>query len=248
MQAYGMTHVGRVRIHNQDYLYSSSDPVGNMKNLFLVADGMGGHQAGDYASRFVVEGLVSHIKDAGRCQVVPTLREGINIVNAQLYKKSMEEPSLRGMGTTLVAASIEDNTLYVANIGDSRLYLYREHSMIQITRDHSYVEEMVALGHMNRYSHDYLEKKNIITRAVGTDTKVSADFFEEDLQPGDLILMCSDGLSNMVSEQNMALCLEKKVSLRQKTEELVDTANDHGGRDNITAILVDPQISEGAPC
>lgn len=248
MQAYGLTHVGRVRNHNQDYLYSSSDPVGSFGNLFLVADGMGGHQAGDYASRFAIEHLVSYLKQHGQGNIVPELRQGILTVNAELYKRSMEESFLRGMGTTLVAASIEDNTLYVANIGDSRLYLYREHSMVQITRDHSFVEEMVARGQMNRNSHDYFEKKNIITRAVGTDSRVTADFFEEVLQPEDMILMCSDGLSNMVSERDMERCLSQNISLQQKTEQLVDMANEHGGKDNITALLVDPQISEVTPC
>ncbi len=248
MQAYGLTHVGRVRTHNQDYLYSSSDPVGNLKNLFLVADGMGGHQAGDYASRFAVEHLVAYLKNYGQSQIVPGLSQAIATVNAELYRRSMEEPHLRGMGTTLVAASVEDNTLYVANIGDSRLYLYREHSMVQITRDHSFVEEMVARGQMNRDSNDYQQKKNIITRAVGTDSRVTADFFEEVLQPEDVILMCSDGLSNMVSERDMGFCLDQRLPLRQKAEQLIDIANEHGGRDNITVVLVEPRISEVAPC
>ena len=248
MQAYGFTHVGRVRTHNQDYLYSSSDPVGNLKNLLLVADGMGGHQAGDYASRYVVEHLVSYFRDNGHGPVVSEFSKGIQMVNEQLYGISMGDPAYRGMGTTLVAASVEDDTLYVANIGDSRLYLYREHSMVQITRDHSFVEEMVALGQMNRNSQDYREKKNIITRAVGTASHVSADFLEEPLQPKDLILMCSDGLSNMVSETEMVLCLEQALSLRQKTEQLIDLANRHGGKDNITVLLADPQVSEVAPC
>lgn len=248
MQAYGLTHVGKVRTHNQDYLYSSSEPVGNLKNLFLVADGMGGHQAGDYASRFAVENLVSYLKEKREGQIVFKLQQGIQMVNAKLYRRSMENPHLRGMGTTLVAASIEDDTLYVANIGDSRLYLYREHSIVQITRDHSYVEEMVARGQMDRNSHDYLEKKNIITRAVGTDSRVNIDFFEEALQPEDMILMCSDGLSNMVSEPDMERCLSQGISLKQRVEQLVYMANEHGGRDNITAVLVEPQISEVKPC
>ena len=201
MQAYGLTDVGRVRTHNQDYLYSSSEPVGKFQNLFLVADGMGGHQAGDFASRFVVESLVSYLEHHWEGQIIAELQNGIQKVNEALYAKSMEEPSLRGMGTTLVAATIEENTLYVANIGDSRLYLYRNGQLTQITRDHSYVEEMVALGQIRRNSQDYLKHKNIITRAVGTENRVRADFFEESLLPGDLILMCSDGLSNMTSAQ-----------------------------------------------
>jgi protein phosphatase len=248
MQAYGLTDVGRVRTHNQDYLYSSSEPVGKFQNLFLVADGMGGHQAGDFASRFVVESLVSYLEHHWEGQIIAELQNGIQKVNEALYAKSMEEPSLRGMGTTLVAATIEENTLYVANIGDSRLYLYRNGQLTQITRDHSYVEEMVALGQIRRNSQDYLKHKNIITRAVGTENRVRADFFEESLLPGDLILMCSDGLSNMTSAQEMIHCLDQECPLSQKAKYLIDTANQNGGRDNIATVLIEPQISEVTLC
>ena len=248
MQAYALTDVGRIRTHNQDYLYSSSEPVGDLKNLFLVADGMGGHLAGDYASRFAVETLVSYLKKISQGQIIPELKQGLEKINEELYAKSLGDAAYRGMGTTLVAATIEDNILYVANIGDSRLYLYRNGSLIQITRDHSYVEELVAWGQLERGSHDYLEKKNIITRAVGAESRVMADFFEESLQPGDFILLCSDGLSNMVPESEICQCLGQQQSLREKVEMLINMANGNGGRDNIAAILVDPEVSEVKPC
>lgn len=248
MQAYAMTDVGRIRTHNQDFIYSSSEPVGILPNLFIVADGMGGHKAGDYASRYVVEHLTAFVEQTKNSDVVPMLKEGIRDINRQLYSCSVNSEDLAGMGTTLVAATVIGSTLYVVNVGDSRLYLLRDHVVSQITRDHSYVEEMVALGHMVRGSKDYQEKKNIITRAMGVDAEVQEDFFGVSLHPGDYFLMCSDGLSNMVSEDEIGWLIYEDNSLEEKVKNLIAAANDHGGKDNIAAILVDPQISEVNPC
>lgn len=248
MQSYAQTDIGRVRTHNQDYLYSSSGPVGALQNLFVVADGMGGHKAGDYASRFVVEQLLSYVERMESALVIPMLEAGIKDINRRLYARSMNSEELSGMGTTLVAATIEDKTLYVANVGDSRLYLLRDGQITQITRDHSYVEELVALGKMVRGSQDYLKKKNIITRAIGADEQVSVDFFEVELKKGDYILLCSDGLSNMLEEREMKEIIYAEGTLKEKTERLVDAANEHGGRDNIAVVLVSPQISEVNLC
>ena len=248
MQACAMTDVGRIRTHNQDFIYSSSEPVGSLPNLFIVADGMGGHKAGDYASRFVVEQLTNYVRQSKSEEVVPMLREGIRDINRQLYRRSVNSEELSGMGTTLVAATVVGKTLYVANVGDSRLYLLRDHVVSQVTRDHSYVEEMVALGQRVRGSKDYQEKKNIITRAIGVDEEIHADFFSVDLMPGDYFLMCSDGLSNMVSEDEMGWLIYEDNALEMKVGNLIAAANDHGGKDNIAAILVEPQISEVNPC
>lgn len=248
MQAYGLTDVGRTRSQNQDYLYSSSAPVGAFRNLFLVADGMGGHRAGDYASRFAVEHLVNYLEEAQTAPVAACLQNGIAKINYNLYQEAMKDSAFHGMGTTLVAATVEEDTLYVANIGDSRLYLYHNGHLRQITRDHSYVEELVALGKLERNSHDYLEQKNIITRAIGTEDSVQADLFEEQLEADDLFLMCSDGLSNMVSDEDISRILSSSDTLQQKVEQLIDSANRNGGKDNITVVLVDPQISEVKAC
>jgi protein phosphatase len=236
-----MTDIGRVRTANQDYVYASTDSVGILPNLFLVADGMGGHKAGDYASRYISEHLVEHLKQAGNSEIIPLLREGIEKVNKMLYQESRDRAELNGMGTTLVAAVIEDSTMYVANVGDSRLYQIRN-KLKQITRDHSYVEELVSLGQMERGSRDYREKKNIITRAVGTEEKLDIDFFEVSLEPGDYILMCSDGLSNMLEDAEMEEIICSELELGEKAEKLITVANDNGGKDNIGVVLINPEI------
>ncbi len=155
MEAYALTDTGRVRNMNQDYIYSSPEKVGSLPNLFLVADGMGGHKAGDYASRYAVENLVVYLNRSCQGGPVIQLKDGIRQVNEGLFEESRSREELRGMGCTLVAAVVEDNTLYVANIGDSRLYLIQGGSIRQVTKDHSYVEEMVAMGQMRRGSADY---------------------------------------------------------------------------------------------
>lgn len=241
MKACALTDTGRVRTANQDYVYASVEPVGSLPNLFVVADGMGGHQAGDYASRYIVENLVTYLQYTENSQIVPLLREGILKVNTMLYQESKEKPELSGMGTTLVAAVADENTLYVANVGDSRLYLVRDR-IRQVTKDHSYVEELVSLGRLERGSKDYKDKKNIITRAVGTEDKLLVDFFEVGLEPGDFILMCSDGLSNMLEDVEMEEIVGSDLELEEKAEKLITVANDNGGKDNIAVVLVDPQI------
>ena len=241
MKACAMTDTGRVRSANQDYVFSSIEPVGVLPNLFLVADGMGGHQAGDYASRFIAENLVAHFKMAKDAGTVAVLKDGIEKVNQLLYQESKKKPELNGMGTTLVAAVVEDSTMYVANVGDSRLYLIRN-QLKQITRDHSYVEELVSLGQLERGSKDYREKKNIITRAVGTEDKLEIDFFEVSLEPGDYILLCSDGLSNMLEDAEIEEIICSELELPEKAEKLITVANDNGGKDNIAVVLMEPQL------
>lgn len=244
MQAYALTDVGKNRSMNQDYIFSSTSPLGSLENLFIVADGMGGHNAGDFASRFVVENLVSFLEHTYSDKDVHSiLKEAIRTVNLELYHKANENPALLGTGTTLVLATIKGNVLYVANIGDSRLYLLRD-ELEQITRDHSYVEELVALGKMKRGSRDYLEKKNIITRAIGTNDMVDIDLFAMKMKNRDYILICSDGLSNMVDEFEMEYIIRSEEGLKAKAESLVEAANRSGGRDNISVVLVEPQISE----
>ena len=241
MKACAMTDTGRVRSANQDYVFASIEPVGVLPDLFLVADGMGGHQAGDYASRFIAENLVAHFKKTEDTRIVTVLKDGIEKVNELLYKESMKKTEFNGMGTTLVTAVIEDSTMYVANVGDSRLYLIRDR-LKQITKDHSYVEELVSLGQLERGSKDYREKKNIITRAVGTEDKLEIDFFEVSLEPGDYILLCSDGLSNMLEDAEIEEIICSELELPEKAEKLITVANDNGGKDNIAVVLIEPQL------
>lgn len=243
MISYARTDIGRTRKMNQDSLYASSEPIGMLPNLFLVADGMGGHKAGDYASRFVIEHIVAMAGEYRHMDVVMFLRKAIEEVNHLLYDEALKNPDFEGMGTTLVAAVAEHDTLYVANVGDSRLYLLRD-QLRQITRDHSLVEEMVSLGKLERGSETYRNQKNIITRAMGILPEVNADFFEVPLQECDCILLCSDGLTNMLEDEQISRILKTTDTLEEKTNRLIARANEEGGRDNITVILAEPQISE----
>lgn len=243
MISYARTDIGRSRKMNQDSLFASSEPVGMLPNLFIVADGMGGHKAGDYASRFVVDQIAAMASEYRHMDVVMFLRKAIEETNHRLYEAALNNPDFEGMGTTVVIAVIERDTMYVVNVGDSRLYLLRDH-LKQITRDHSLVEEMVSLGKLERGSETYQSQKNIITRAMGILPEVNADFFEVPLQECDCVLLCSDGLTNMLEDEEISKILKTTDTLEEKTERLIAQANENGGRDNITVILAEPQISE----
>ena len=244
MKAFARTDRGMMRPSNQDSLYASTVPVGHMPNLFMVADGMGGHLAGDYASSYLVNHLVEEIDNSRDEECARIISGTISDVNEEIYRLSSENAEYSGMGSTLVAAWVSDGVLYAANIGDSRLYLIRDGHAIQVTRDHSYVEEMVERGRMRRGSAEYERSKNIITRAVGIDSEVSADFFEVALKPGDRFLLCSDGLSNMVGNEEIGRIAGADGDLSELTQKLINKANRNGGRDNISVVLADPEISE----
>lgn len=240
MKFYAITDIGRKRELNEDYIYTSGQPIGALPNLFIVADGMGGHKAGDYASMHTVDRFVEVIRELGEEHgVQDAINEAVTAANAYIYQRSRENSNLRGMGTTLVLASCIGNEAIVANIGDSRLYLVND-AMTQITRDHSLVEEMVTLGGIDREMARNHPDKNIITRAVGVKEKVAADFFEVDLTKGDKLLLCSDGLTNMLRDEEIYQIIQDNKELEQAAKALVDAANENGGRDNIAVVLVEP--------
>ena len=246
MEAYALTDTGRVRTMNQDYIYSSPEKVGSLPNLFLVADGMGGHRAGDYASRFAVENLVIYINRAGDGSPVMQLKKGIETVNGMLYEESLKREELKGMGCTLVAGVVEDNILYVANVGDSRLYLIHGDSIRQVTRDHSYVEEMRRRGKITEADARTHPQKNLITRAVGVEPYVEGDLFEVRLNEKDMLLLCSDGLTGMAEDSRIAEVLANAPTLELAGDALLQLALDGGGRDNITVALFTLGKKQGA--
>ena len=246
MEAYALTDIGRVRTMNQDYIYSSPEKVGSLPNLFLVADGMGGHRAGDYASRFAVENLVIYINRAGDGSPVMQLKKGIEAVNGMLYEESLKREELKGMGCTLVAGVVEDNILYVANVGDSRLYLIHGDSIRQVTRDHSYVEEMRRRGKITEADARTHPQKNLITRAVGVEPCVEGDLFEVRLNEKDMLLLCSDGLTGMAEDSRIAEVLANAPTLELAGDALLQLALDGGGRDNITVALFTLGKKQGA--
>ena len=243
MKTFSITDTGALRTMNQDYCFSSDTPIGNLPNLYIVCDGMGGHKAGEYASRYTVERIVAHASRSRSENPIRILRDAIQKANEILVIESREDVEKQGMGTTVVAATILDHKMYVANVGDSRLYVIGE-KIEQITKDHSYVEEMVRMGKVDPADARKHEKKNVITRAVGVTEKVKSDIFEVDLQDNDTVLLCTDGLSNMVTDERIFEIISSSVHSEDIARKLVDEANKNGGQDNITAVVLRPYHDE----
>ncbi len=247
MKTFSMTDAGRRREVNQDYIYTSEVPVGRLPNLFIVADGMGGHNAGDFASRYTVEHVVKVITASTLSEPAALLGEALRQVNGGLIALASGDPGLRGTGTTFVAATIVQNRLHVANIGDSRLYIVNQ-TITQVTRDHSLVEEMVRMGEVRQEEARSHPDKNIITRAVGAVQDLVVDFFEVELTSGDRILLCSDGLTNMIEDSEIRRIMCSQRDIAESVERLVYAANENGGKDNISVIIVDPFSDEVKRC
>ena len=238
MRVFGKTDVGLDRKVNQDFIYYSQVPVGAFPNLFIVADGMGGHNAGDFASRYAVQCFLDYIQTSKKDALIRMVDEGIKYANQKIIEKAQEDPALKGMGTTMVVAYFEDDQLFVANIGDSRLYLL-DKTINQVTEDHSFVATLVRAGELTPEQARKHPDKNIITRAIGAVADAKVDFFEVDLEKGDRIVMCSDGLSNMVDE-DVIYDIVKNTYIGDVVDELIEEAKMNGGSDNIAVIVIDP--------
>lgn len=237
MMFYSNTDIGMIRDLNEDYYDNLID---ENWALFVVADGMGGHKAGEVASMMAVETIKKTMsekmtKDGNRLE---DLEEAIQIANDKIHQYSEKSPECRDMGTTIVTALVEDNHLYLANVGDSRAYLLNEHGFKQISRDHSLVNEMLASGSITEEEAKNYSRKNIITRSVGLEGDVEAETLALELNAGDQLLLCTDGLNGLVEDSVIEETLRKDVDLEEKVEHLIDLANDNGGNDNITVTLV----------
>lgn len=244
MRSYSATDVGRRRKINQDSVFASDTPVGNLPNLYIVADGMGGHNAGDFASRYTVGAIKEFIAESGEKNPIKLIDEAIRLANKGILREASEHEELFGMGTTVVVTTVIDEYAYTANVGDSRLYLYEDGELRQVTKDHSLVEEMVRMGELTEEEARVHPDKNIITRAVGVTGDVEADFFDYRVSPDTTILMCSDGLSNMVEDEEIRTVLSKPHALADLAQELISAANENGGKDNIAVLLIRPDSDE----
>ena len=239
MKAFALTNMGVRRNTNQDFAYVSEQNVGNLPNILIVADGMGGHKAGEVASEQAVNAVLESIKQNESTDKITIIEEAIFAANNKVLDMATSDEKFKGMGTTLVVATLENDILYVANVGDSRLYLINDNDIRQITRDHSLVQEMVSLGELDKESARTHSRKNVITRAIGVDSKIIADFFEVDVTENTKILLCSDGLSNMVEDSQINKIVEECSSktLEDTVHKLIDAANENGGLDNIAVVL-----------
>lgn len=238
MKSDGKTDIGKKRTQNQDSIFFTDEPIGPLPNLYIVADGMGGHKAGDVASKTAIECVTEYVKESTLNNSVSVLKRAIIYANDKIYKMAKENKDLNGMGTTFVAAVCEDNVLYAANIGDSRIYHLRD-DIKQVSLDHSLVEELIRTGQLERNKGRNHPEKNIITRALGIADDVVTDFFEIELQENDKILLCSDGLTNMLEDDEIKeIVFENEENPKAAVDKLIDRANYYGGKDNISVVLV----------
>lgn len=241
-----LSDMGRVRTNNEDAVAEDIS-----LGLLVLADGMGGYNAGEIASGITIATMLDTArrewKTLPKGQVDATtgytheallLRNAVETAHTTIYHVSQSQPQCAGMGTTVVACLLHNDRLSIAYVGDSRLYRLREGRLEQITRDHSLLEELIARGHYSRAEAMKLVRKNIVTRALGVEPEVTVDLIEETAEVGDIVLICSDGLTDMVDDETIRLTLvEYAGNMTAAAKKLVDTANERGGKDNISVVL-----------
>ena len=238
MRSIGKTDKGKKRSMNQDVFFISDTPVGILPNLYIVADGMGGQNAGDVAARFCVDRFTELVRVSRERTPIQVIEKAIRQTNEDLIEKASSQKELEGMGTTFVMASLLlGDILLVANIGDSRMYLINDRIM-QISQDHSLVAEMVRSGEIRKEEARFHPNKNVVLRALSTQGIVSPDYYQIAVKPGDCALLCSDGLSDMVEEAELLKTVSEYEDLGDIADKLVAMANENGGRDNITLVLL----------
>jgi len=263
MSSYGISHKGYVRKENEDAYCLEDKPIGGLRNLYVVADGMGGHRGGSIASKMAVDHIFSHMqlekdlhsveikledtkKDTKNSIMAEELvRSSILSANKAIYRRAVDDSSFFGMGTTIEVVTYTDNTLYIGHVGDSRVYCLVDNELKQVTKDHSYVQELVDAGVITEDEALKHPNKNRITRALGVDKDVDIDMIKIDLtQDKTLVLLCSDGLTNMIEIPWMNSVILQSISLKERCETLLDEALKNGGSDNITLILVEIERSK----
>lgn len=244
IHAFGLTDKGRVRPHNEDALLVEPEA-----GIFAVADGMGGHAAGEVASRIAIETVDELLarKRALPDDIPGTLRSIVQEANQRIADRIKQSPECAGMGTTLVIAAVSGSTVWLAHVGDSRAYILHDGAIRQLTSDHSFVNELVRLGMLTAEQASRDPRRNVVTRALGSDPSVVPDVIEEECEPGDVLLLCSDGLNTMLRDEQILQAMSMAPEdLEDACRQLVSGANDAGGEDNITVVLAQP-VGHEAP-
>ena len=248
MRAWSLTDQGRVRSQNQDACSFLQFQLGDGTEVLaaVVCDGMGGAKAGNIASKIGVETFMEELRKDFYAPSVTDVQIlcAVKAANRLIYEKAQSDPDYEGMGTTLVAAVTDGNRVTVANVGDSRCYLIRDGGIQQLTKDHSVVEDMVDRGEIERADAWKHPRRNYITRALGAEEQVDCDLFFRDLEPGDVLLLCSDGLSGVVNAQELLFEVVYGGELETAAERMVNIALERGAPDNVTALIMtadDPQ-------
>ena len=249
MKAVIRTDIGKIRSHNEDYAGVFFNKGEEM--LAIVADGMGGHLAGDIASQMASQLLQERWEKTEPLQkkeeAIEWFRNHLNQVNVKLFQHAKENPECTGMGTTIVAAIILDSFAVIAHVGDSRCYIANEKGIRLLTEDHSLVNELVKTGQISKEDAEHHPRKNVLLRAMGTEERVEHDIVSVAFEKGNYLLLCSDGLSNKLSEnQIQEIILEEGKSLEEKADLFIRLANELGGEDNITLVMIENSQREKA--
>lgn len=241
VEVFGLSDVGCIRELNEDCYCICGFGDNSERGFCILADGMGGHNAGEVASQNAVKLIaeeMNRLLESGEKEIPGQLSRAVSAANTGVYTMASENPIHRGMGTTVVTAFIDDGTAYVANVGDSRAYAVRDDEIVQITTDHSVVSELVMRGTITKEEARLHPQKNIITRAVGTNKSVRTDIFEYNYSPGDVMIICSDGLSTMLDDNRILEIIKSKKTSEDTVNSLIAAAKDEGGLDNITVICI----------
>ena len=239
MKFFAKTDLGKIRHVNQDYYIAENRKVGIFPNIFLVADGVGSNRDSAFASKHCSDFVIDQLSmSKNGSDFNDELAKAYRLANADLVYRIFANPEYRGMGTTMVLCTIINDRAIVVNIGDSRCYHIGNYNIRQITRDHSIAEELVNENAIERESEKYKELKSQLSRAFGAGKKIEPDFFYVDLMAGDYILLCTDGLSNMVSNERIYEIVNSEKAIEAKVDDLINESNKNGGRDNIAIILI----------
>ncbi len=235
LKAWGKSDIGRARSVNQDtyFVQIATDAT---QGLFVLCDGMGGAKAGEVASATAIDAFVEHVHVSG--QQPPDLQQAVKHANAVVYNLAQSREEYTGMGTTLVAAYCCAETVTLVNVGDSRAYYMDAQGITQITADHSLVFEMIRLGELTPQQAKAHPSRNVITRALGAEESVVSDLFTQTVQPGQFVLLCSDGLTNHVKDEEILQQVQAAQSGQEACSALIELANQRGGQDNITVVLL----------
>lgn len=244
MIAVGRIDIGKKRVRNEDCVLVCNSPIGPLPNLYIVADGMGGHKAGAVASKLAIEAFSAYLEAHKKVSIQDSesilrlLKAGVAHANYVIYKRSIDNPALQGMGTTLTLCTVLGEKVYIAHVGDTRLYGLSPHAIFQMTTDHSWVQEMLDQGHISKSEIQEHPKRNVITRAVGTYETIKVDTFIYELEDMEYLLLCSDGLTSMMIDKEIhTVVYRHRAGLKEIVESLIEVANEKGGLDNIAVII-----------
>lgn len=235
----GKSDIGKVRTNNEDSIFVSNEKIGSLPNLYIVADGMGGHNAGEVASSLAIDFFIKFINNyKGNMTIETALLQGAKTANREVYTLSVENVTQSGMGTTFTVCVVDNERLYFAHIGDSRLYLVSKSGIAQISEDHTFVNEMFKSGELTQSQAQNHPRRNMLTRALGTEDDTEVDIGCMAISEEQSILICSDGLTNMLSDKEIFKLMNEETDNSVRISKLIETANNNGGFDNISVIII----------